>query len=57
VVFTAGTAVLEEVRSAVQAAIGPAARPAALITVPSIPLLASGKPDRVALGALAVDRP
>jgi o-succinylbenzoate---CoA ligase len=57
VVFTAGSAVLEEVRSAVQAAIGPAARPAALITVASIPLLASGKPDRVALGALAADRP
>jgi O-succinylbenzoic acid--CoA ligase len=57
VVFTAGTAVLEEVRAAVQAAIGPAARPAALITVQSIPLLASGKPDRVALGALAADRP
>jgi O-succinylbenzoic acid--CoA ligase len=57
VVFTAGSAALEEVRSAVQEALGPAARPAALITVASIPVLASGKPDRVALAALAVERP
>jgi O-succinylbenzoic acid--CoA ligase len=56
VVFTAGAAPLEEVRSAVQAAIGPAARPAAVVTVQSIPLLASGKPDRVAIAAMAADR-
>lgn len=54
VVFTAAAgAGLDEVRSAVQAELGVAARPAALLVLDSIPLLASGKPDRVELGALA----
>ncbi|ANP71219.1 O-succinylbenzoate-CoA ligase [Cryobacterium arcticum] len=50
---------LETVRGAVAAALGPAARPARLVTVPALPLLASGKPDRRALqarvGAAALD--
>lgn len=46
---------LPELRSAVQTALGPAARPAALLTLDRIPLLPSGKPDRVALAALAAD--
>jgi O-succinylbenzoic acid--CoA ligase len=59
VVFTGsgGAALrLEELRSAVQDELGAAARPAALITIDHIPLLASGKPDRVALAAIARDR-
>lgn len=44
---------LDELRSAVQDELGAAARPAALLLVDSIPLLPSGKPDRVALTALA----
>jgi O-succinylbenzoic acid--CoA ligase len=47
----AGTASLEAVRTAVGDALGPAARPARLVTVPVIPLLPSGKPDRRALAA------
>jgi O-succinylbenzoic acid--CoA ligase len=43
---------LEAVRSAVAAGLGPAARPARIVTVPALPLLASGKPDRRALQAL-----
>ncbi|WP_349899777.1 AMP-binding protein [Parafrigoribacterium soli] len=44
---------LDEVRAAVQAALGSAARPAALFAIDRIPLLSSGKPDRVALAELA----
>lgn len=40
---------LERVRAAVEAAIGPVARPARVIPVDALPLLASGKPDRAAL--------
>jgi O-succinylbenzoic acid--CoA ligase len=46
---------LDEVRSAVQAALGPAARPAALLKPDGIPLLASGKPDRVELARRAAE--
>ena len=59
VVFTGSrgaTAGLDELRSAVQDSLGAAARPAALIELERIPLLASGKPDRVALAAIARDR-
>jgi O-succinylbenzoic acid--CoA ligase len=61
VVFSAGASTdgnatrLDEVRSAVQAALGPAARPAALLKPDGIPLLASGKPDRVALARRAAE--
>jgi len=48
----AGGAELESVRAAVAAQLGPAARPARIVTVPALPLLASGKPDRRALQAL-----
>lgn len=40
---------LERVRAAVARAIGPAARPARVILVEALPVLASGKPDRAAL--------
>jgi O-succinylbenzoic acid--CoA ligase len=56
VVFTASTdavARLDELRAAVRAELGVAARPAALLAVESIPLLPSGKPDRVSLAAVA----
>jgi O-succinylbenzoic acid--CoA ligase len=43
----------EEVRSSVRVALGAAARPAALFAIDRIPLLSSGKPDRVALAELA----
>ncbi|WP_233199535.1 AMP-binding protein [Cryobacterium sp. N22] len=42
---------LEPVRAAAAAALGRAARPARIVTVDAIPLLASGKPDRQALEA------
>ncbi|TFB95039.1 o-succinylbenzoate--CoA ligase [Cryobacterium sp. HLT2-28] len=44
---------LDRVRAATGAVLGPAARPARLVFVASIPLLASGKPDRQELGRLA----
>jgi len=56
VVFTSSTdaaARLEELRAAVRNELGVAARPAAVLAVESIPLLSSGKPDRVVLAALA----
>jgi O-succinylbenzoic acid--CoA ligase len=56
VVFTASmdaVARLDELRAAVRAELGVAARPAALLAVESIPLLPSGKPDRVSLAAVA----
>ncbi|MFF8186504.1 AMP-binding protein [Microbacterium sp. NPDC016588] len=40
---------LERVRTAVAAAVGPVARPARVILVDALPVLASGKPDRAAL--------
>lgn len=43
---------LDDVRAAVSESIGRAARPDRLVRVESIPLLASGKPDRVAVTAL-----
>jgi O-succinylbenzoic acid--CoA ligase len=49
----AGTVSLAVVRGAVGDALGPAARPARLVTAPAIPLLPSGKPDRRSLAALA----
>jgi len=51
----AGAPDLETVRGAVAAVLGPAARPARIVTVPVLPLLASGKPDRRALQALVRD--
>lgn len=55
VVFSSGAARLDEVRSAVEAALGAAARPAAVLTLDGIPMLASGKPDRVTLARLAAN--
>lgn len=43
---------LETVRATVAAVLGRAARPARIVLVEAIPLLASGKPDRQALAAL-----
>ncbi|MHB1170977.1 MAG: AMP-binding protein [Lacisediminihabitans sp.] len=57
VVISTRSGNLEDVRSTVAAALGKSARPAALLLVDSIPLLSSGKPDRLALGSLAAARP
>lgn len=51
VVVTTASVPLEAVRAAVEAELGPAARPAALVVVDAIPLLESGKPDRARLAA------
>jgi o-succinylbenzoate---CoA ligase len=55
VVVATGSMQLAALRSIAIAALGVAAAPAQLVIVDSIPLLASGKPDRLALRA-AVDR-
>lgn len=52
VVSTAGMP-LEDLRARVAAALGPAAAPHRLLQVDAIPLLPSGKPDRLAIVALA----
>ncbi len=46
----------QTIREAIGAMLGAAARPIAVVTVPAIPLLSSGKPDRVALRALLASR-
>lgn len=51
----AGEALLPAIRDAVAAAAGKPARPRGILRVPQIPLLASGKPDRAALRALAAE--
>lgn len=53
VVFSTGTARLEDVRTAVAAALGRASAPAAFIHLDELPMLSSGKPDRVTLGEFA----
>ena len=53
VVFSTGVLPLDELRSIVSAALGPASAPAAIVRVSSVPVLSSGKPDRVALAELA----
>ncbi len=53
VVITTGTAQLDTLRADVAAALGRAAAPAVVVTVDELPMLASGKPDRVALARLA----
>jgi o-succinylbenzoate---CoA ligase len=55
VVVATGSMDLDALRSIAIAALGVAAAPSRLVTVDSIPLLASGKPDRLALRS-AVDR-
>ena len=55
VVVATGSMELDALRSVAIAALGVAAAPSRLVTVDSIQLLASGKPDRLALRA-AVDR-
>jgi len=57
VVVTVADAAVEQVRSAVEAALGAPARPERIVVVAELPLLASGKPDRAALRGLVVDRP
>ena len=51
VVVATASGSLQAVRSAVGAELGAAARPAELVVVDAIPLLASGKPDRASLSA------
>lgn len=55
VVVTAGEASvsLAELRARVTAVLGRAAAPARIVTVPELPQLPSGKPDRLAIAALA----
>ena len=53
VVVTARPLDLDRVREHVGAALGRAARPAAVVLVDALPMLASGKPDRGAIQALA----
>ncbi|OII15569.1 AMP-binding protein [Curtobacterium sp. MCBA15_008] len=53
VVVTARPLDLDRVREHVGAALGRAARPAAVVLVDALPMLASGKPDRRAIQALA----
>ncbi len=45
---------LEQLRAAVAAALGPAAAPSRVLLVDAIPLLTSGKPDRLAIAALVL---
>ncbi len=52
IVTTAGEELLADARAAVAAEIGLPARPARLVTLAELPLLASGKPDRSALARL-----
>ena len=51
VVVTTQAAQLAELRAAVRAALGAAAAPARAVVVANIPLLESGKPDRLAIRA------
>lgn len=53
VVVTAHPLELDRAREHVGAALGRAARPAAVVLVDTVPMLASGKPDRRAVQALA----
>jgi O-succinylbenzoic acid--CoA ligase len=53
VVITVNEVALETVRAAVAAALGVAAAPARVVIVAAIPMLSSGKPDRVLLHRLA----
>ncbi|MFZ6992443.1 AMP-binding protein [Curtobacterium sp. RRHDQ66] len=56
VVVTATPLDLDTVRDHVGAALGRAARPAEVVVVDRVPMLASGKPDRRAIRALVADR-
>ncbi len=53
VVVTTKNLDLTAVRLGIGAELGPEARPDRVLTIPEIPLLPSGKPDRLALTALA----
>jgi O-succinylbenzoic acid--CoA ligase len=53
VVITEQEVALETVRAAVAAVLGAAAAPARVVVVDAIPMLSSGKPDRVLLHRLA----
>ncbi|KQS14470.1 O-succinylbenzoate--CoA ligase [Curtobacterium sp. Leaf183] len=55
VVVTATPIDLQRVRDHVQAALGRAARPAAVVLVDTLPMLSAGKPDRRAIRALVDD--
>lgn len=57
VIVTAGSGSLAAARSAVASALGREARPAGILVVDSIPLLPSGKPDRMALARRAAAEP
>jgi len=53
IVVTTTDAVLERVRTAVSLRLGAAAAPARILLLDTLPMLGSGKPDRVAIAALA----
>ncbi len=57
VVVATANADLAGVRAAVSAELGPEARPERIVVIAEIPLLASGKPDRAAVGRLVAEHP
>lgn len=57
VVVTAAPTELATVRAAVSQALGNAARPQRIVVVAEIPLLASGKPDRLTITSLMAEYP
>jgi o-succinylbenzoate---CoA ligase len=57
VVVTARSIDLDAVRQHVGSALGRAARPAEVLVVDAVPMLASGKPDRRAVAAIVAARP
>ncbi|MDQ1597436.1 MAG: o-succinylbenzoate---CoA ligase [Microbacteriaceae bacterium] len=56
VVFSSGRASLESVKATVVARLGRASAPIAIVTVQGVPMLSSGKPDRISLTAFAASR-
>jgi O-succinylbenzoic acid--CoA ligase len=52
VVVTEVAVALDDVREAVGLALGRAAAPSRVVVVPSIPMLASGKPDRLSIASI-----
>jgi O-succinylbenzoic acid--CoA ligase len=55
-VVTTGTMPLDALRDAVSLRLGPAAAPARILKMDALPTLATGKPDRLAIAALALSQ-
>ena len=56
VVVTTGQCDLDQIRATANEALGPAAQPHSVLTLDGIPLLPSGKPDRLAIRELVTQR-